>query len=85
MELATNLVNKTKMEHLSDEQQFAIYRLQARRALLSYSFVSFSVGMMVAFAICVWSHSLRSQSEFGDQAGTLKCNQKQLCLNTSLA
>lgn len=82
--------SKTKMEHPYSEQTACAYRLQARRALVSYALMSFSAGVAVSFGICVFSHAYRTvhsehHSQMGQPAGTLKRNAKLPCPNTFLA
>lgn len=73
-----SLTSKTKMEHLSEYEHFCDYRVQARRALASYSMVSFAVGMAFAVAVCLfWYKSMV-------ETGNLNRVESLPCQNTSL-
>ena len=78
-----NRANSTKMEHLSDRSDACPYRLQARQALVSHSFLSFFLGVATSVMIGSWIIEASSSTVIPKSNGKLGCNiELQSCQNT---
>lgn len=81
--------NSTKMEHPYNKEANCTYRIQARRALVSYALMSFAAGVAASFGVCVLVHGLNpiprdNSHHYVSDSGTLDCNAALPCLNTFL-
>ena len=73
-----SLARKTKMERLSEYEHFCAYRDQARRALVSFSLVSFTAGFMVSASLSVFLYKTMPATGNLERIASLPCQ------NTSL-